>query len=98
MDDHKIKFEGQIKLICDNQATPSIAKNPVHHDRIKHIEIDRHLISEKIESKIIEMEYSSTRHQVAGIFTKSLHRTSFSELCSKLDLFNIYYQTWGGVL
>ncbi|RVX23717.1 Retrovirus-related Pol polyprotein from transposon RE1 [Vitis vinifera] len=39
---------GPMKLMCDNQVAISIAKNPVHHDRTKHVEIDRHFIKEKI--------------------------------------------------
>jgi len=29
---------------CDNMSTISIAHNPVHHDRTKYIEIDKHSI------------------------------------------------------
>ena len=92
LDDLKIIIEGPIKLFCDNQAALSIAKNPVHHDRTKHIEIDRYFISEKIEEKIIDMEYIPSGHQLADILTKALPRATFSELCSKLDLLNIYSQ------
>lgn len=38
-------------MMCDNQAAISIAKNPVHPDRTKHVEIDRNFISEKLTTK-----------------------------------------------
>ena len=44
-----------------------MAKNPVHHDRTKHIEIERYFISEKIEAKIIDMEYIPSGLQLADL-------------------------------
>ncbi|KAJ4703138.1 Retrovirus-related Pol polyprotein from transposon TNT 1-94 [Melia azedarach] len=79
-----------MKMYCDNQSAISIAKNPVHHDRTKHVEIDRHFVKEKIESGIISLLYTSTCQQIADIFTKAVPRKSFEELNSKLGLINIY--------
>ena len=36
----QVPLKHPIVLYCDNQAAISIAKNPVHHDQIKHVEID----------------------------------------------------------
>nr|GEW22889.1 putative Gag-polypeptide of LTR copia-type [Tanacetum cinerariifolium] len=38
------------KIMCDNKAAIQISKNPVQHDRTKHIEVDRHFIKEKLEN------------------------------------------------
>ena len=38
-----------MKLFCDTKTTIDVLHNLVHHDRTKHIEVDRHFIKEKIE-------------------------------------------------
>ena len=83
-------------LYYDNKATISIARNPIHHDRTKHVEVDRHFIKEKIEGGMLNVEYVPTRERVADILTKRLPRQNFDELTSKLRLLDIYSPTWGG--
>ena len=86
----KVPMVTPMELLCDNQATISIAKNPVHHDRTKHVEIDRHFIKEKIEAGSVKLSYTPTNSQTADVFTKALPRASFEGLCSKLGMINIY--------
>ena len=61
-----------MKMFCDNQAAISIAKNPVHHYKTKHVEVDCHFIKEKVEERMILLLYTPTCLQTADILTKAL--------------------------
>ena len=73
-----------MKMFCDNQAAISIAKNSVHHNWTKYVEIDCHFIKEKMEKGTISLVYIPTTLQPANILTKALSRTNFEDLRSKL--------------
>lgn len=68
----RIQDEEPLHMFCDNPATISIAKNPVHHDRTKHVEIDHHFIKEKLKNGVILLQYTPTKCQIADILTKTL--------------------------
>jgi len=49
LQDFKVPFEQPSLLYCDNNSARYIAANPVFHERTKHIEIDCHIVREKIK-------------------------------------------------
>lgn len=87
----KIPSNYTMKVWCDNKAAISIAKNPVHHDRTKHVEIDRHFIKEKIDNNIINLEYTPSQLQRADILTKALLKPTYENLRSNLGMIDIYH-------
>ncbi|RVW28647.1 Retrovirus-related Pol polyprotein from transposon RE1 [Vitis vinifera] len=89
LDDLRIKWDGPMKLYCDNKSTINIAHNPIQHDRTKHIEIDRHFIKEKLEEGVMCMTYVPSEHQLADILTKGLNSSIFHDLVFKLGMEDI---------
>lgn len=49
------------RMFYDNQATINIAKNLVHHDKTKHIEIDKHFIFEMVNNRVVQLTHILTR-------------------------------------
>ena len=75
-----------MSLKIDNQAAISLCKNPVHHERSKHIDTRFHHIRECIEYGMIEVQHVNTNDQLADILTKSLGRQKFIEMRKKVGV------------
>ena len=69
--------QGSTTIWQDNQSTIALAKNPIHHARTKHIDIQHHYIRECIENEAICLLYISTEQMVADLLTKALPKTKF---------------------
>jgi hypothetical protein len=74
-----VRFE-RVPLMCDNTSAISVAKNPVFHKKMRHIERRHHFLRDHIEKRDIEMRYINTEKQLADIFTKPLGSSRFADL------------------
>jgi len=66
-------------IYCDNKSAITMVKNPIHHQRTKHIAIKYHFIKEVEANKQIQLEYYMTKDQVVDIFIKALPRIKFEQ-------------------
>jgi len=78
--------ENLIEIYIDNQSTIALAKNPVYHERSKHIDTRHHFIREHVKNKEVELISCKTNAQVADIFTKPLKEEIFIRLKFMFDI------------
>ena len=55
---------------CDNISSVYMARNPVHHRRTKHIELDIHFVREKVAVGELRVLQIPSAKQFADVFTK----------------------------
>ena len=73
-------------LQCDTTFAITITKNPMFHQKTKHIDRRYHFIKDALQEGIIDLVYYPTNEQLVDIFTKPLAKDRFNYLRSKLGV------------
>jgi hypothetical protein len=81
-----------VSLMVDNKSALAQIKNPVFHDRSKHIQTRFHFIREAAENGEIKPDYICTGDQLADIFTKPLPGVRFQMLQARFGVGNVRAQ------
>jgi hypothetical protein len=89
MRDFGVMFE-RVPLMCDNTSAILVAKNPVCHKKMRHVERRHHFLRDLVEKGDIEMRYVDTERQLADIFTKSLDSSRFADLRGEIGICHPY--------
>ncbi|KAH9681198.1 hypothetical protein KPL71_026879 [Citrus sinensis] len=78
--------EEPTEICVDNKSAIALSKNPVFHDRSKHIDTRYHFIRECIARKEVQIKYVKSQDQAADIFIKPLKQEDFVKFRSLLGV------------
>ena len=65
-------------LHYDSQSAIALAKNPVFHEKMKHIDVRHHFVQECLVDKKLDLVKIHTSDNIADALTKSLSTSIFS--------------------
>ncbi|GKC84745.1 ribonuclease H-like domain-containing protein [Tanacetum coccineum] len=77
-------------LYCDNKFAIQIVANLVMHEKIKHFDIDVHLVREKVALGLIKTVKVDSKENVADILTKALRSFQHGYLTKKFGMVNLF--------
>ena len=78
-----------MEVRVDSKSTLALAKNPIFHERSKHIKVKYHFIRGYLEDGSVKANYISTKDQLADFLIKSLGRVKFQEQRSRIGMIRI---------
>ena len=81
-----VSLQGPIVVKSDNQGSIALAKNPMFHDRSKHIDIQYHFTRNLVKENKIQLEYTLTKDMLVDLLTKSLPHPQHTHLSHSIGL------------
>jgi len=73
-------------LFCDNQGTISLAKNPTHYAKTKHVDVQLHFIRDHVKKGTINVEYCPTENMLADLMMKGLPHERHKRLLGLMEV------------
>jgi hypothetical protein len=83
---------GVVELRVDNKSVLALEKNPIFHERSKHIRVRYHFIRDCLEEGNFKACYINTKNQLMDLLTKPLERIKFLELCSRIGMIQLSHK------
>ena len=75
-----LKNDRPITIFGDNQGSIALVKNPINHNKSKHIDIKYHFIRDAYNDKIIDVVYTPTESNIVDLMTKPMSKVDMNSL------------------
>lgn len=59
-------------ILCDNLGVAYIAENPVHHTKMKHLEVDFHFVRNQVRNGLVQVKHIHSANQRLQILSPYL--------------------------
>ena len=79
-----IVTDSPTRIFGDNQGSIALVKNPVNHEKTKHIDIKHHFVREKFSQGIIDIMYIPTNDNIADLTTKPATKVKLTKFHQQL--------------
>jgi hypothetical protein len=93
LSDLLVRDTGVVELKVDSKSALALAKNPVFHERSKHIRVRYHFSRGYMGEGNFKACYINTKDQLADLLIKPLGRIKFLELCSRIRMVQLSHKT-----
>ena len=81
-----ILVESSSPLYIDNQSALTVAKNPEHHGRMKHLDLRYYWLRDVVDAGTISPIYTPTNAMPADLLTKALPKAKVEEFRHMMGL------------
>ena len=73
-------------ILYDNQSCIKMTKNPIFHDKLKHIEVRYHFIWYMVQKGVLKLKYVPIEEQVVDVLTKPRSHVKFEYFWENLGV------------
>ncbi|XP_031248099.1 secreted RxLR effector protein 161-like [Pistacia vera] len=77
-------ISGKVTVYFDSQSAIHLSKNPVYHEKTKHVDVRYHFVRDQITNRIIELKKVTTEENPADMGTKIVTTAKFKHCLNLL--------------
>ena len=79
-------LQGKVVVFFDSQSAIHLCKNPVYHERIKHVDVKYHYVRDQVAKGIVNIQKIPTENNPIDMGTKIVTAAKFKHC---LDLLHV---------